>query len=359
MVVNLIPFSYVEIGAMPSIIVIPAYQPGESLLVLVRQLLAAKPQQRIIVVNDGSSPEHTIIFQQLKELDTVEVLHHSVNLGKGQALKTAFNHFLVHYAKDYVGVVTADADGQHLANDILHVAECLEQSPNTLWLGSRKLNNNVPWRSRFGNNLTRKVFSLFAGTSVQDTQTGLRGLPGILLPVLLKIHTSGYDFELDMLLIATQEKIPLQEVTIQTVYLDGNKSSHFNPLLDSLKIYFVFFRYSVVAVASAIIDFLIFSLSFFVCGKILPSVVIARVLSGTFNFLMCKQMIFKSRGKIIHEAIKYIALAIFALTLSYLLILGMVDVLHMNVYLSKIIADICVFLLNFLVQRLLIFHKHG
>lgn len=344
---------------MSSIIVIPAYQPGESLLTLIQQLLAHKPQQRIIVVNDGSSTESTAILQKIAKMPLVEVLHHAVNLGKGQALKTAFNHFLTHYANDYVGVVTADADGQHLPADILQVAECLEQTPNTLWLGSRKLNDKVPWRSRFGNNLTRKVFGLFAGTTVQDTQTGLRGIPLALLPALLRINASGYDFELDMLLIATQAKIPLQEVTIQTVYLDGNKSSHFNPLLDSLKIYFVFFRYSVVAIASAVIDFLLFSLSYLICGKILPSVVVARILSGTFNFLMCKQMIFKSNGKALHEAMKYIALAIFALLLSYLLIIGMVTALHINVYLSKIIADICVFLLNFVVQRLLIFHKQG
>jgi len=342
---------------MSSVIVIPAYQPAENLLTLIHQLLKQKPQQRIIVVNDGSAPASASIFDQISKIPQVELLQHAVNLGKGQALKTAFNYFLTHYGPEYIGVVTADADGQHLVNDILHIADKLESHSDTLWLGSRKLNEKVPWRSRFGNNLTRKVFGLFAGTTVNDTQTGLRGIPRTLLPVLLRINTSGYDFELDMLLIATQTKVPLQEITIQTVYLDGNKSSHFNPLLDSLKIYFVFLRYSVVAIASAVIDFLLFSLSFFISGKILPSVVIARILSGAFNFCMCKQMIFKSDGKAFHEAIKYIALAIFALCVSYLLIITMVNILHMNVYLSKIIADICVFLLNFVVQRLLIFHK--
>jgi glycosyltransferase involved in cell wall biosynthesis len=343
---------------MQSVIVIPAYQPTTDLLHLIQQLLELKSEQQIIIVNDGSSANAKSIFQQLVQIPHVKVLYHAINLGKGQALKTAFNYFLVNYGPEYVGVVTADADGQHLPADILEVAARLEQNSDTLWLGSRQLNSKVPWRSRFGNNLTRKIFSLFAGAAVHDTQTGLRGIPRTLLPELLAITASGYDFELDMLLVATHAKMPLQEVTIQTIYIDGNKSSHFNPLLDSLKIYFVFLRYSVVAIASAAIDFLLFSLSYFICGKILPSVVIARLLSGTFNFLMCKKMIFKSKGKACYEAIKYIALALFVLIASYWVLIALVTLLHVNVYLSKIIADVSIFLFSFAVQRLLIFHKH-
>src|SRR5204863_1625446 len=107
---------------------------------------------------------------------------------KGQALKTAFNHVLLHAPADAVGVVTADADGQHLAADIRRVAERLEQARTTgaaLILGSRTFAKDVPLRNRFGNVLTRGVFRLVIGRAIGDTPTALRGIPRGFLAALM------------------------------------------------------------------------------------------------------------------------------------------------------------------------------
>ncbi|MGE3319994.1 MAG: GtrA family protein [Candidatus Berkiella sp.] len=338
---------------MKPVIVIPAYKPDTSLLTLVKELQAY--DYAIIIVNDGSGVAFNPIFDALKPLSQVTLLEHAINLGKGQALKTAFNYFLTHFS-DSKGVVTADADGQHLTTDILNVTEHLIKQPQSLWLGARTFKQGVPLRSRFGNNLTRWVFRLLIGQSLQDTQTGLRGIPRHFLSSLLKSNSIGYDFELDMLISAHQQKIPLREVAIQTVYKDENKSSHFNPLVDSLKIYFVFIRFLIFSIISGLLDFLAFTFAFMICGNILLSESLARLFSGTCNFLLNKELVFKSKQRVLPEAIKYTLLCLVNLVFSYGLITSMVY-LGANVYASKMLALIGLFIANFAIQKLLVFGK--
>ncbi len=334
---------------------IPAYQPSDALLTLVTTICTDNPQQPIIVVNDGSTGNAATVFEQLSHYPNVTTLTHAVNLGKGQALKTAINHYLLNAHPTSLGIVTADADGQHAYADIKHLMSKLVQQPAVLWLGSRTLNKNVPLRSRFGNALTRKVFSLIMKKSVYDTQTGLRGIPRVLMPDLLRIPTSGYEYELDMLLRAIRKDIDIREVSIATIYINDNESSHFNPLLDSLKVYFVFLRYLAASASSALVDFLCFALLFLASQQVFCSIVGARFISGVFNFVLCKKMIFKSDNHVIFDALRYLILAIFSLSLSYVLVIGLIDAYRLNVYVSKLIADVSVFFVNFAIQKVLVF----
>jgi hypothetical protein len=102
---------------------------------------------------------------------------------------------------------------------------------------------DVPLRSRFGNSLTQWIFRMLMGKDVKDTQTGLRAIPRSMIPALLKMKAPGYDFEMEMLIEAVRSHAPLACVPIETVYIDGNKSSHFRPLADSVRIYIVFVRF--------------------------------------------------------------------------------------------------------------------
>ncbi len=339
---------------MKPVIIIPAYKPDQSLLSLIQQL--SQNAQSIIIVNDGSGSSFDPIFAQCEKMPSVKILHHAVNLGKGQALKTAFNYFLTNTSSDCAGVVTADADGQHLAEDIITIGNQLAQHPLALTLGVRTFKNGVPWRSKFGNNLTRFIFRILIGQTLQDTQTGLRGIPRHFLKALLKTPSSGYDFELDMLISASKQKMKINEVPIQTVYKDENKSSHFNPLIDSLKIYFVFFRFLIFSIVSGLLDFFAFSFAFMLCGHILLSESLARIFSGTCNFLLNKELVFKSKQRVLPEALKYTLLCLVNLIFSYGLISSLVF-LGANVYASKLIALTGLFIANFAIQKLLVFGK--
>lgn len=341
--------------SMYPVIVIPAYQPTHTLVTLIKILQQQRETQEIIVVNDGSRSLCKPIFAELEKMPHVTVLHHEVNQGKGQALKTAFRYFLDHYPQNTLGVVTADADGQHDPEDILALAQKLQDKPDTLFLGSRLFEGKVPLRSRFGNTLTRWVFKFLTGTYLQDTQTGLRALPRAMVQMCLQIRARGYEFELEMLVFAAKNRMPIQEISIKTIYEDNNKSSHFNPLLDSMKIYFVFLRFVEWSIITALLDYAIFMVCMLSGASILTSIIIARLGAGTFNFMCNKNLTFKSRGNIVKEAVKYITLVGTFMFIAYSSITFMVTHWSMNVYVSKIIVEGALFFLSFLIQDRIVF----
>jgi len=159
---------------MQPCVLIPAYRPDDKLLTLVRDLRAAG-LDRIVVVDDGSEDQSAAIFADVR-IHQVPVVTHVVNQGKGRALKSGLNYILEHALGD-AGVITADADGQHKLEDILKIAQAMALDPEAFVLGVRKFTGDVPWRSKFGNRLTRLVYTAVNGIDIRDTQTGLRGLP--------------------------------------------------------------------------------------------------------------------------------------------------------------------------------------
>ena len=94
------------------VVVIPAYEPNEELENLVSELNCMN--YRIVIVNDGSSSDKNVIFERLK--DKATILHHTVNYGKGRAIKTAL-HYISEHMPEESGVVTVDADGQFMYPD--------------------------------------------------------------------------------------------------------------------------------------------------------------------------------------------------------------------------------------------------
>ncbi len=222
-------------------VLIPAYRPDDKLLHLMESLHAAG-LRNILVVNDGSGNAHEAVFRTIRERwSHVVILSHDVNRGKGAALKTGFRYLLEH-ADGIDGAVTADSDGQHTAEDILRIMAVMEKQPGKLILGTRTFDGTVPWRSCFGNRLTSFLIRRLYGLKIQDTQTGLRGIPLSMMPLFLEIPCNQYEFELDMLILAGSRHLNVCEVPVRTIYIDNNASSHFHPFRDSLKIYSVLFR---------------------------------------------------------------------------------------------------------------------
>ena len=224
---------------MKCAILIPAYEPSKNLLSLVDELLAyAFPY--ILIVNDGSGADYNELFYTLNIRNSVEVLQHYKNRGKGAALLTGFKHIFRQKA-DFSGVVTVDADGQHLPKDVERIGHCLDLQSKALIVGSRGFRGEVPFFSKIGNLVTQKVYPLIAGQHLSDTQTGLRGIPATLLPCLTVLKSKGYAFEMEMLLTLHQKGIPVKEIPIHTVYENANTNSHFRPMVDSYRIYQLLF----------------------------------------------------------------------------------------------------------------------
>ncbi|MGD0868213.1 MAG: glycosyltransferase [Bryobacteraceae bacterium] len=338
-------------------VVIPAYRPSAALVEVVRALVE-RQFPAILVVDDGSGPEFHRIFADAGALPGVQLLRHATNLGKGAALKTGINHALC-TIPDLAGVVTADADGQHDPVDIERVAEALVVHPQSLVLGCRAFHEDVPLRSRFGNILTSAVMHAMMGRKMADTQTGLRGLPASFALRTMKIEATGYEFELEMLIAAHQLGIGVVEESIRTIYEPGNRSSHFNPIVDSMKIYFVLLRFGSVSLLTALLDNLIFYLAYRHGGHILASQALGRLFAVSFNYSMVRSSVFYTHQPHRKVLPKYLLLVLASGTASYGGIRLLSTTIGINPVSAKLVVETVLFFVNFAVQRLFIFKPDG
>lgn len=347
-------------------IIIPAYEPDERFIELLSILV--EEDIYIVVVDDGSGEKYRNIFDQVKEIIDGKgvLLRHEVNKGKGRALKTAFQ-FVLNNIPNAIGAVTADSDGQHTKDCIKAVSASLEEHPNSLILGVRRFDGEeIPWKSRFGNTLTLKVMKIVSGLSISDTQTGLRGIPREFMEELLNVEGERFEFETRMLL-ETVNKYNIVEVPIKTIYdSKDNHQTHFNPFLDSIKIYKIlfgrFFRYVFAAISSFIIDIVLFSVfcimlkhwNSFLYAAV--ATVIARIISATYNYMMNYKFVFRSKEKKIVSAGKYLALAVVQMGCSALLVTVAIHILtNTNEAILKMIVDTVLFFVSYQIQKRYVF----
>jgi glycosyltransferase involved in cell wall biosynthesis len=352
--------------------IIPTLDPDANLPSLVAKLLEIAPRREVIVVNDGSGSAADPIFSALRGRARVTVLEHNRNLGKGRALKTAFRHYLETRA-DGVGAVTADSDGQHAPADVAAVAAALEANPASLVVGVRDFSRpGVPFRSRFGNRLTSRMLRCM-GLRLSDTQSGLRGVPARFMRSLLDVPGERFEFETAMLLEAGRAAIPVIELPIATIYRERNRSSHFKPLLDSLRIYRLlcargvrqFGLFAVSALLSAGLDLLIFALLF---HRLLPALglprligatIVARLVSAYCNYSLNRRRVFLCPGGWLPDgrSLSLYTLLCAALMLSsYFGVRGLLSLLpRANVVLLKAGVDLALFIISFTLQKFLVF----
>jgi glycosyltransferase involved in cell wall biosynthesis len=342
---------------MKPIVIIPALNPDEKLITLVENL--NKTNLKIVIVNDGSGPEYNNIFETLKSQLFCEVCVHPKNMGKGAALKTGMQYAALNYP-EACGYVTADADGQHTAEDILKVANSLEKNPDKYVLGSRDFNEkSIPFKSRWGNRITSFVFLFSTGKRCDDTQTGLRGIPRKYTEICFAVPGNRYEYEMNLLLEMVRQGIPLVYEPIATIYLEGNQSSHFNPVKDSIIIYLNILKYSLSSLISALTDlslFTVFANLIFGVGSagILAATVLARLISGGVNYTCNKYWVFESKKHSVNEAFKYFCLFCCQMLASWFLVSSLSS-LPLNLTFIKMLADGTLFFISYQIQKNYIF----
>lgn len=335
---------------MQTAILIPAYRPTPTLVDLVAAL-RAETAVPILIVDDGSGPDYAQVFTDCASFPGVEVRRNAVNLGKGMALKHGFNHLLV--AQPAIeAFVTADADGQHRPKDILAVAAACDA--RSLVLGVRAFDGAVPLKSRVGNAISRQVYRFAAGIRLSDTQTGLRGVPRRLAELCLSIRSNRYEFETEQLVTAKNEGFGFKEVAIDTIYLDNNRGTHFHPLRDSFRIYFVLIRYTAASLSTAVIDFIVFALLSMAGVGIMGANLGARTVAVFVQFYLLKRFVFKAPGSLLRLVVfvAYVAVMGFVSAAAQIQI---ADLLPVGITGAKIIVESLLFVLNFLFLRDLLF----
>lgn len=340
-------------------VVLPSLDPSEKLVSVIEGLIGAGFRD-IILIDDGSDSEHQQPFSDAQKLPGVTLLRHEVNKGKGAALKTAFRYIL-ESRPDIAGAVTVDGDGQHLPPDVKNCARELINTPDTLIMGARDFSlPGIPARSRTGNRITSAVFRVCFGIKLRDTQTGLRGMSRELLPCLIDVPGDRFEYETNMLLELHSMGVPMREVAIETVYEDGNSSSHFRPVQDSIRIYGRILKYLASSLASSVVDLAAFWLLHLLLapalGKFAVTVctALARLISSFVNFNLNRR-VFRSRRGYGSAMLRYYTLCVLQFAASAGLVSLFEHLLRVSssglITLIKAAVDTLLFIASFRIQQ--------
>jgi glycosyltransferase involved in cell wall biosynthesis len=213
--------------------IIPAYHQEQHISDVVRR--TRRQLDHVLVVDDGSSDNTARCAREAG----AEVIVHSQNRGKGEAIKTGLRHWL---DRQFIYVIILDADGQHLPEEIDRFIAALAQAGDrSLFLGNRMNNlTGMPFVRRVVNRYMSNRISRICRQEIPDTQCGFRMLDRQLIPELLEGGTR-FDYETEMLIIASRKGYRIESVPITTVYSDEVSSIH--PARDAIRFFKLMRRY--------------------------------------------------------------------------------------------------------------------
>jgi glycosyltransferase involved in cell wall biosynthesis len=212
---------------------IPALNAEKTIGDVVRQ--AREQIDTVIVIDDGSTDRTGDVARE----NGAAVIRHDINRGKGASLKTGFQYAI---EQGYDGVVTLDADGQHLPSEIPKIIQGHVEGGADLVIGGRAhLFGDMLPRRRIANRFSAWTIARCAGVRVTDSQSGFRFYSTRLLRAI-RLHTDGFDMESEVIVRAGRGHFKIITVPINLGFIDGLSTSHYKPLKDTLRIAWTVFR---------------------------------------------------------------------------------------------------------------------
>jgi glycosyltransferase involved in cell wall biosynthesis len=195
---------------------IPAYNEAARVAEVVT---GARGHLPVLVVDDGSTDDTAVRAEEAG----ADVLRQVPNRGKGVALQAGFVYAL---DEGYEAVLTLDADGQHDPAEIPQFLDVYATRHTDLIIGARDFRHMPPIR-RLSNTVGRWSFSWAMGQPIRDNQSGYRLISRRLLEALLASSETGFEFEVEMIVICIQRGFRLDWVPIRTIY--AGEGSHIQP----------------------------------------------------------------------------------------------------------------------------------
>ena len=210
-------------------LVIPVFNNAKTIKKIVN--LSFNYIDKILVIDDGSTDEN---LSELLKDTKVKIIRHEKNRGKGESILTALNYLC---KKNVESMITMDADGQHLPEDIPNFINAVNSDKNALFIGTRDFNqSSIPGTSRFGRKFSNMWFKIETGKVCSDTQSGFRAYPVNLISQL-NLYGSFYDFEIEVIARASWAGILIREINISVFYeKEESRVSHFRKIKDNWRI---------------------------------------------------------------------------------------------------------------------------
>ena len=207
--------------------IIPALNAERTLPGVIEQ--ARRQIEPVVVIDDGSRDRTGDVARAAGAI----VLRHEVNRGKGGALKTGFA-----WAREngYEGVITLDADGQHLPSEIPKFLRQRESGGEDLIIGGRAhLFGQMLPRRRNANRFSAWCIAKCSGVPITDSQSGFRFYSARLIDGI-DLRTNGFDMESEVIVRAGRRGFRIVTIPIDLGFVDGLSTSHYRPLKDTLRI---------------------------------------------------------------------------------------------------------------------------
>jgi glycosyltransferase involved in cell wall biosynthesis len=207
--------------------IIPALNAEKTLAPVVRG--AKRETSDVVVVDDGSTDATSRVAGENGAI----VLRHAVNRGKGGALKTGFEWAL---NNGFNGVITLDADGQHLPKEIPRFVAARRDTQADLIIGGRAhhFHAMLP-RRRLANRLSAWTISAAAGQHVTDSQSGFRFYSAKLIRAV-RLRSDGFSMESEVIVRAGRGGFLIVTIPIDLGFVNGIATSHYKPVRDTLHI---------------------------------------------------------------------------------------------------------------------------
>jgi glycosyltransferase involved in cell wall biosynthesis len=205
---------------------IPAYREEAHIQAVARRTLAQL--DHVLVLDDGSLDGTS---EEARKAG-VEVIRHEKNQGKGAAIKTGLKELT---GRGFPFVLILDGDGQHLPEEIPGFLEEANRSGAAFVVGNRMADTRkMPWVRKMTNQFMSAQISRLCGQPVPDSQCGFRMMHRDVIPHLF-CQSNNYEYETEMLLIASREGFRIAAVPVSTIY--GEETSKIHPVRDTVRFF--------------------------------------------------------------------------------------------------------------------------
>lgn len=315
--------------------------------------------EHIVVVNDGcvTGDEY---FNEL-----ISIGCHIVTLEKGSGKGTCIKagaKYAYENIYNITGFITADADGQHKAEDIMKVSRALEMRPDNLILGKRDINKSkMSIGHIIGHKLSSAYFKVITGVKCKDTMSGLRGIPATLYEVVINTKGQRFEYEMNFLTKCADLKIPFYNVNIVTEK-QSECVTNYRLFKDTFLIYKTPLRFATASVGCTVVDLALFTIFTYLLPSstqwnVALATLMARVVSGSMNFLINRKVIFENDSKAGNQALKFFILFFFIMCASTITVSAL-SFIPVPATLIKAIVDLLLWAVNYTIQRKWVFKEN-
>ncbi len=174
-----------------------------------------KIHKQVVFIDDGSSDATAAVAKKHLE----HTLVHTINLGKGAALKTGCEYAFNHLGAE--AVIFMDSDGQHNPEEIPQFIEQFEQGAQVIF-GERRIGSEMPLLRIIGNRLASFVIYVLFGAYIPDIPSGFKAFSKKAYQQV-RWNSTGYEVELELAARVAKYRIPFTSVSISTIYHDMDR----------------------------------------------------------------------------------------------------------------------------------------